>query len=90
MPVALSEKTPCCRVCGHVTIYTYHGKRYECQKVNVDPYGICDRFQKNVSPAAIFRLMDQKMKELEKYEDGTYKLTQRPPFRQNYHLIGGK
>ena len=87
MTVAISDRTPCCKFCGHVTVYSYNGKRYECMKEPVDPLGICDRFQKNVSPTTIIRLIDKKLKELEDCKDGSYQLTERPPFRQNYHLI---
>lgn len=85
---ALNKRTPCCKNCGHVI--PYKNGKLECMKKIVAPDGICDRYQKLMTPTTISRVIDKKIKELEKYEPGQYKLTVRPPFHQNYHLISGE
>lgn len=76
----------CCNSCGHVTVYRLSGTHYECMNKAVNQYGICDRYQPNISPTAIMRVIDEKLKELEACKDGEFKLTVRPPFHQNYHI----
>ena len=81
---------PCCKNCGHCTKYLIGrpSARYECAFGNVDPYGICDRYQPDISPSQIMRKIDTEIKKLEKsdVEDGQYRLKVRPPFGQNYRL----
>ena len=77
-----------CKKCGHVTKYNGTVPRYECENgAKVDPYGLCDRFQLNLSPSAIMRKIDKEIERLEKLEDGVYRLTKRPPFGQNYRIV---
>ena len=78
-----------CKNCGHVICYSYVTKHYECNHKVVSPYGVCDRYQPDITPAQIMRKIDASLKELEKYEDGKYELKVRPPFHQNYHLTRG-
>lgn len=82
---SLNKKRHCCKNCGHVVAYK-NGK-LECMKEVVSPYGLCDRFQPQMTPTAITRIIDRKLKELDQYENGQFRLTQRPAFHQNYHLI---
>ncbi len=83
---------PRCEVCGHCTKYRIPGRprRYECAFGVVSPYGICDRFQPDVSPSEIMRVIDREMKRLESFEDGKYQLKTYPDFGQNYRLIGDR
>ena len=76
----------CCKNCGHVTCYKLSRTRYECPFGAVSPNGVCDRFQQNISPTAITRRIDMALKELAKVADGELKITQRPPFGQNYRV----
>ena len=59
-------------------------------KRKVDPRGICDRYQKDMTPSEIMKHIDRKLKELEQMPDGKYIPVQKPPFHQNYSLPGGK
>ena len=81
----------CCKNCGHCTRYNV-GKskeKYECVIGIVDEYGICDRYQPDISPSQIMKRIDEEIKRLDSLaiEDGQYKLKVRPPFGQNYRLI---
>ena len=80
----------CCRNCGYVTWYRGTNKGYECMQMRVDPRGICDRYQKKMSPSEITKQIDRKLKELDQVADGCYVPRQVPPFHRNYHLQGGK
>ena len=80
----------CCKNCGHCT--KYHNKngvhKYECVCGIVDPYGICDRYQPDISPTQIMKVIDDDLIRLSKFEDGKFRLTERPPFGQNYRIVG--
>lgn len=81
----ITKKMRCCKTCGHVTFYP-RTRKYECLKLETDPFGICDRWQEDVLSPTIMKRIDAKIKELEKCEDGQYQLTKRPPLRQNYRV----
>lgn len=80
----------CCKNCGHCTKYNVGkaGEKFECVIGLVDEFGICDRYQADISPSQIMRRIDAELKRLEKsgIEDGQYKLKVRPPFGQNYRV----
>ena len=80
----------CCKNCGHCTKYSIGrtSVKYECAFGNVDPFGICDRYQADISPSQIMRRIDSEIKWLDSLgvEDGQYKLKVRPPFGQNYRV----
>ena len=82
----------CCRTCGHSTKYNLGkaSEKIECMTKWVDPNGICDRFQPNISPTQIMKKIDEGLKRLERIEDGKYELTVRPPFGKNYRVQGAK
>ena len=77
----------CCRKCGNVTYYS-RKNRYECQKREVSPDGVCDRFQKSCSTEEMMRRLEKAIKRIEKYDDGTYVVNTLPPYGQNYREQG--
>ena len=79
-----------CKNCGHCTRYNSRRGiyRYECAFGNVDPDCVCDRYQPDCSPAEIMRKIDRDIKRLNSVPDGKYELIKRPPFGQNYRVVG--
>ncbi len=81
----MRKDVACCRNCGHVTCYKLNKKYYECMNGNVvKPEMVCDRFQKNITPAEIIKRAEKEIQRLEQFEDGRYELKKYPPVGQNY------
>ena len=76
----------CCKKCGNVTYYGGRHPYYECMKMKVSPWGVCDRFQKNCSSEEIMRKLDKAMSRIEKVEPGCYVIRALPNYGQNYRL----
>lgn len=76
-----------CANCGRV--YKSGKNRFVCENGReVDYYGTCDRFCKNsLDIKEFFQKVNESLKRMEDFQEGTYEITKRVPLGTNYRIL---